>query len=97
MFALNGKSVGTEFFDVPVTFERFLQKLLEGYAIDATEDEGDGQDVPSLEEAVAFLRRVRNASAENFDAIGHPLSVSNGRQERASEGPNQIWFGRALR
>lgn len=75
VFAVNGKPVGAEFFDAAATFERFLQKLLESYAIDAIEDEGDGEDVPSLEEAAAFLRRVQIASAEKFEAIGEGEDV----------------------
>lgn len=76
VFAINGKPAGVELFDNAATFRRFLQKLLDSYAIDAIEDgESNANRVPSMPEVGAFLRRLKSASAEAFMAIGEGQDV----------------------
>jgi len=62
--------VGAELFDTAGTFERFLHKLLDSYAMDAIENEEGSANVPSIEEAAAFLRSIQSAAAETFAALG---------------------------
>jgi hypothetical protein len=75
VFALNGMPVGAELFDSTTTFQRFLQKLLDSYAMDAVEEELSSTDVPSVEQAAAFLRRVQVADTQTFAAVGEGEDV----------------------
>jgi hypothetical protein len=75
VFAVNGVPVGAEFFDCAPTFHRFLRKLLDSYALDAIEIDRLDTDVPSIEEAAEFLRRVQAASFESFKALGEGQDV----------------------
>jgi hypothetical protein len=80
VFALNGQMVGAEFFDAEATFQRFLQKLLDSYAMEAIDAVSPNADVPSLETAAAFLRRIQTAAVETFRAIGegHDIRLRGG-------------------
>ena len=68
--ALDGKVVGLELFDSPVTFARFFQKLLRGFALDAIDVEQPLATVPAAEIAQAFLERLAASSAQTFAALG---------------------------
>lgn len=75
VFAVNGKIVGAELFDAEGTFQRFLQKLLGSYAMEAIEIDRADADVPSLDAAAAFLRRIQAAATETFRAMGEGQDI----------------------
>ena len=81
--ALDGKVVGLELFDSPATFERFFQKLLKSFALDAIDVEQPVTTVPAADIATAFLQRLAAASAETFAALG------DGEDVRL-QGPNVV-------
>ena len=68
--ALDGKVVGLELFDSPATFERFFQKLLKSFVLDAIDVEQPVTDVPAAEIAKTFLEQLAAASAEMFASLG---------------------------
>jgi hypothetical protein len=70
VLAIDGKPVGLELFDAAATFAKYLDKLVQSYALDAMETAGKGGVSPSSEEAARFLERLAQASAERFGALG---------------------------
>jgi hypothetical protein len=69
VFAISGGIVGLELFDSPVTFAKYLDKLVDSYSIDALEaPAGDGAVL------VAAARRMLDvlcgAEVQQYDAIG---------------------------
>jgi hypothetical protein len=70
VFAVNGRIAGAELFDSAATFAKLLDKLVGSYALDAIEEEAPADTVPSLEEVRAFLKRMQQAAAERFAALG---------------------------
>lgn len=74
-FAVNGSIVGLEVFDVSATFRKLLKKLVGSYALDAIDVPETRNDVPSLDEVIAFLDRVKRAALEFFPAVGEGQDV----------------------
>lgn len=77
VFALDGRIVGLELFDVQATFAKLLDKLVGSYAVDALEQPSDV--APPAEAAVRrFLDRIQGAAADRYAAIaeGEDLRLS---------------------
>jgi len=71
VFCIDGKIVGMELFDKPETFRKLSNKLVESYAMDAIETQG--QAITSNRQVaniVQFLSDTVSAKVERFDALG---------------------------
>jgi len=71
VFCIDGKIVGMELFDKPDTFRKLSNKLVESYAMDAIETQG--QAITSnrqVANVVQFLSDTVSAKVERFDALG---------------------------
>ena len=69
LFALQGKAQGLEVFDSSKTFSRYLERLVSSYALGSLADKGNGKEA-TLPEAEKFMEGVKNAEAEQFEALG---------------------------
>lgn len=70
VFAINGRLENVEFFAFADTLQRLLPKLLRGCAIDAIEEYREASPAPARDEVEAFVRRVAEAPAGVFPAVG---------------------------
>jgi hypothetical protein len=74
VFALDGKVIGMELFDSPITFGKLFPKLLRSYGLDALSARpgGEGTSAPatSREEVAEFLGLVADARVSTFAGVG---------------------------
>ncbi len=74
LFAIDGRVVGLELFDSPETLRKLFTKLLRSYGLDALDRPGSTSPSQagrcSATEAEAFLKKVSDAKAEEFPAVG---------------------------
>jgi hypothetical protein len=70
VFAINGRIETVELFAWADTLGRLLPKLVRGCAIDAIEEYRDAVPAPAREEVAAILKRVAEAHAAPFPAVG---------------------------
>ena len=70
VFAINGRIETVELFAWTDTLSRLLPKLVRGCAIDAIEEYRDAIPAPSREDVEAILKRVAEAHAVPFSAVG---------------------------
>lgn len=71
VFAVDGKVQGIEVFEHAKPFSRYLERLVESYAVDAMRaDKRHGTGVPSEEVVKRFLDQVGQAEGESYAAIG---------------------------
>lgn len=70
VFAINGRLDAVELFAFADTLQRLLPKLVRGCAIDAIEEYREAAPTPSREEVEALVRRVAEAPAGVFPAVG---------------------------
>jgi hypothetical protein len=69
LFALHGKAQGLEIFDSSETFSHYLERLVSSYALGSLADKGNDKEA-TLPEAEKFMEGVKNAGAEQFEALG---------------------------
>jgi hypothetical protein len=69
VFAISGGIVGLELFDSPVTFAKYLDKLVDSYSIDALEAPAGGGAV-SVTAARRMMDVLCGAEVKQYDAIG---------------------------
>lgn len=68
VFAFGGRIAGADIFDKPSVLQRLLPKIVRAYALDALEEEQDGQvDVASVE---SWFRSAPSAGFERYDSPG---------------------------
>ena len=70
VFAVDGEVAGLELFDSPVTFRKFMTKLVDSYALDAIEAVDPAPVVPVEATVRRFLDDMERAVAESFSALG---------------------------
>jgi hypothetical protein len=70
VFAIDGRPVGLDIFDHPVTMRRLFPKLLRSYALDALDTRAADVPKPPREVVAALLRAVTEAPASAHPAIG---------------------------
>ena len=70
VFAINGRLETIELFAFADTLLLLLAKLVRGCAIDAIEEYREASPAPSRDEVEAFMRRVAEAPAGAFPAVG---------------------------
>lgn len=81
VFAIEGKVVGLDLFDAPETLRKLFPKLLRSYGLDALDQarsdsvEMQASSLPSEAMASALLRKVMEAKAEEFPAVGEGVDV----------------------
>jgi len=66
IFAIDGRITGIELFDSEKTFAKFLQKLVGSYALDAIESTGRARAKATLDDARAFVDRVKAAATASY-------------------------------
>jgi hypothetical protein len=69
LFAIDGKIQGLEVFDCGMTFSHYLERLVSSYVLGSLADMGEGQEAV-LPEAEEFMASVKQAQAEEFEALG---------------------------
>jgi len=69
LFAIDGKTQGLEIFDSSATFSHYLERLVSSYALGSLADMGEGKEA-ALSEAENFIASVKQARAEQFEALG---------------------------
>ena len=69
LFAVNGAPQGLELFDSSDTFSHYLGRLVSSYALGSLADNGDSKEA-TLPEVEEFMANVKDANAEQFDALG---------------------------
>ena len=69
LFALQGKAQGLEIFDSSETFSHYLERLVSSYTLGSLADKGNGKEAMPPE-AEKFMEGVKNAEAEQFEALG---------------------------
>jgi len=69
LFAIDGKTQGLEIFDSSTTFSHYLERLVSSYALGSLADMGEGREAV-LSEAENFIASVKQARAEQFEALG---------------------------
>lgn len=72
---IDGKPVGLELFDSAGAFQRYLEKLLRSYALDAIETRDGARLAPSEAAVRAFLGALLGAQAERFQSLGEGEDV----------------------
>jgi hypothetical protein len=70
VFAINGRLETLELFAFTDTLLLLLTKLVRGSAIDAIEEYREASPTPARDEVAAFLKRVAEAPAGVFPAVG---------------------------
>jgi uncharacterized protein (TIGR02452 family) len=70
LFAVNGRLVGLDLFDSPVTLAAALGTLVESYALDALDADNAVIAEPTPEAARAWLDAIGAADVERFAALG---------------------------
>jgi hypothetical protein len=71
VFAVDGKVQGIEVFEHTQPFSRYLERLVESYAVDAMRlEKRSGSGMPSEAATKDFLEQVRKAKGEAYAAIG---------------------------
>jgi hypothetical protein len=79
LFAIDGRIVGLELFDSAETLRKLFPKLLRSYGLDALDRARSaprGEEMPCTpEQAEAFLRKVTQAKAEEFPAVGEGRDI----------------------
>jgi hypothetical protein len=70
VFAVDGEVAGLELFDSPVTFRKFMAKLVDSYAVDAIEAADPVPLMPVEATVRRFLDAMQHAVAESFAAVG---------------------------
>ncbi|QVL48298.1 MAG: TIGR02452 family protein [Thiocapsa sp.] len=70
LFAVNGRVVGLDLFDSPVTLAAVLGTLVESYALDALDAQNDVIAEPTPADPRAWLDAVGAADVERFAALG---------------------------
>lgn len=68
--AIDGKPIGLELFDSANAFARYLENLVQSYAVDAIETEAGRTLAPTEEDVRRFLDSIRTAAVERFPALG---------------------------
>ena len=69
LFAVNGAPQGLEIFDSSETFSHYLERLVSSYAIGSLAGKGSGKEA-ARQQAEKFVESVKQARAEQFDALG---------------------------
>ena len=69
LFAIDGNAQGLEIFDSSATFSHYLERLVSSYALGSLADMGEGREA-ALPEAEQFMASVKQAQAEQFEALG---------------------------
>jgi hypothetical protein len=69
LFAINGVPQGVEIFDSGATFSHYLERLVSSYALGSLAEKHTGKEVV-LPEVEKFMESVREATAEQFEALG---------------------------
>jgi hypothetical protein len=69
LFAINGKIQGLELFDCGMTFSHYLERLVSSYVLGSLADIGESREA-ALPEAEHFMASVKQAQAEQFEALG---------------------------
>lgn len=70
LFAVNGRLVGLDLFDSPLTLAAVLGTLVESYALDALDAQNDVIAEPTQADPRAWLDAVGAAEVERFAALG---------------------------
>ena len=70
IFAINGRCVGCDLFDSPVTVHKLLPKLIRSYALDAIDPDVPTPVLTSRWSAEAWLRAIRSAETNSYPAVG---------------------------
>jgi hypothetical protein len=78
LFAIDGMVTGLECFKCNDTFERFFDKLINSYAMDAIESADKTKDVPSVQpgKAKAFVESVKKAQGERHPVVSVGATIS---------------------
>ena len=81
--AIDGKPVGMELFDSPVTFARYLERLVGSYALDAIETARSTGSMPTEAEVRQFLDALAETAGKRFPAIGEGQDIRLGDESIA--------------
>ncbi len=69
-FAISGRLFGLDLFDSAEVMQKFFQKLVRSYALDALDSDADGQEHAGMEELSAFLNGIGAAASFSDSAVG---------------------------
>ena len=69
-FAINGRVIGLDLFDVSATLDQQLPKLVQSYALDAIDQGAQETPVARSEDCQRLLSAVLEAQVETFPAVG---------------------------
>jgi hypothetical protein len=70
VFAINGRVTGLELFDASSTYDKYLEKIASGYALDAIDHFTTVHAAATRSAVEEFLARVAAAVERRFDSVG---------------------------